>query len=56
MVTLKQCDRCKFTSHVVSSFSTLTLDNDRHWEICETCKKDFEKWTQDGGKQLVTRR
>lgn len=56
MARLIQCDRCKFTQPVSNGVTTVSFDQDREWELCESCAKFVEKVLCDGGTQYEVKK
>jgi len=42
MAAIRQCDRCQRMDKSFGDYAVITLDDDRHWDICPGCQKDFD--------------
>lgn len=56
MARLIQCDRCKFTGPTSHDFTLVSFDDDRKWELCQSCTKFVEKVLCDGGTQYEVKK
>lgn len=51
MSNLKRCDRCKYTAYPSQIEHYITLDGDRHYDLCDECSRALDKFLSDGGKK-----